>query len=346
MGSKSEKKETAETGFNLLLRPEKRRFINLSIAASSSIIATAVVLTGCSSVPFVEIGSDFNLSSPSGQPQTVEPSTSPSLERKFDTSDGRTPAEGDVDQSLSIFTTPRTNFIETVHERRSDEYGEYVTTKMSYPSIDSVSNKGVSKNNLVSALEFYTDFVSTQALDSIAFDNYENYERWVSEVAPIFISAKFFDEVVNAQKKGSDSAVVFNNHFALRESSVDENVVPVLMRDGGPRVFNKHIWGLRAEPVGGGIYISGQGAATLLTDDQKGIVWDEIMFPGGGAEGLDLYQDGKPQLSQMSFSVALQLVREEDSWKIAGFSNSFAAGPDWFNPDYPAELLQWRDAVK
>ena len=263
----------------------------------------------------------------------------------FNTSDGRTPARGNIDQSSSIRTVPRTEFIETIVEYRTDEFGRYGVTRISYPSIDSVENKGVPKTSLTSALEFYTDFLSTEILDSIAFDNYANYDTWVREVAPIYIAEEFFDEVVNGQKNGKDAGVIYNNYSGTRDVSYRANLIPVLLRDGRPRSFNKHIWGLKAEPLNGGIYIWGMGAATVMFDDVSYLNWDRILF-GPGGEQLERMNDGLDQVSQFNFQVGLTLVQDGDSWKITEYSNSFNLNSADDMEKLPDKFVEWRNAIE
>jgi hypothetical protein len=293
----------------------------------AAILSSCLVLTGCSSLSI----------SPTSENEG--PGTS------FNTSDGRTPAEGDIDQSTSIRTVPKTAFLETIVERRTDEFGEYAVTRMSYPSIDSVENKGVSPAVLTSALEFYTDFLSTEVLDSIALDNYANYEKWVNEVAPKYVAAEFFNEVVDGQKNGQDAGVVFNNYSTQASPSYNKNISPVLLRDGGARNFNKHIWGIKAEPLKNGLYISAIGSTTVLINDEEGAKWDAIAY-GPGGEVLTQYGDGKPQAGQLNFQVGLTLTSDGDSWKIAGYSNSFSINNGEFFLEAPQKFIDWRSSIK
>jgi hypothetical protein len=291
----------------------------------AAILSSCLVLTGCSNLSI----------SPTSENEGSGTS--------FNTSDGRTPAEGDIDQSTSIRTVPKTAFLETIVERRTDEFGEYAVTRMSYPSIDSVENKGVSPAVLTSALEFYTDFLSTEVLDSIALDNYANYEKWVNEVAPKYVAAEFFNEVVDGQKNGQDAAVVFNNYSTLFNT---KNVAPLALRDGQPRLVNKHIWGIKAEPSNNGIYISALGAATVLADDKSGAAWDFTLFGLPGGETLERYSDGEPQSAQISFQVGLTLVPDGDSWKITGYSNSFSINGAEDHLETPQKFIDWRNSIK
>jgi hypothetical protein len=322
-----------------MTRETLRKF---KIGAAGAALAGTMALTGCSTPESNNLTPGMT-SSPS---ESIQPSPSDGSATSFNTSDGRTPAEGNVDQSTSILTVPKTAFLETIIERRTDEFGEYAVTKMSYPSIDSVDNKGVSKAVLTSALEFYTDFVSTEVLDSIALDNYSNYDKWVKEVAPKYVSQEFFNEVVASQSNGKGGAIVFNNHNPLLNPSSNKNISPVLMRDGGPRIFNKHIWDIKSESVSGGIYIYASGAATIITDDSKGADWFDIAFGTNVGKDAPFNKDGKPQVGQLNFGVGLTLVPDGDSWKIAGYSNSFSINNAEFAMDAPQSLLSTRDNIK
>lgn len=308
---------------------------SLAIGILSSVLA----LSACTAT--TETG-DIALVTPPAS--SVDEDSSGEVAETFNTSDGRVPAQGNLDQSLSILTVPRTRFQETIVEYRTDEFGDYAVTKLDYPSIDSVENKGVSKTQLTSALEFYTDFLTTEVLDSIALDNYANYDRWVEEVAPKYIAAEFFDEVVNGQKNGEMDAVIFNNYRSGTDQS-NSTPLPVLLRDGGPRTFNKHFFLLRAEPIGGGVRIFSIGYASILADDKQGLAWDTLVY-GPGGEQLPTYQDGKPQAGQMNFHVALELIADGESWKITHYENVFAVNGGEFFIDAPQNLVDWRNSVR
>lgn len=263
-----------------------------------------------------------------------------------DTSDGRPLAEGDIDKSGSILTVPISKFQHYAYETRTDEYGEYLVTKIDTPSVDSVKNRGPSMSAFISALEFYTEFLSTQILDSIAFDNYANYDKWVKDIAPKYISAKYFDQVVNAQASGESwHGVIFNNYEVFQEKVYDHQI-SILKRDGGPRVFNKHLWGLRAESRGAGLYIWSMGAATIIFDDKAAAIWDPLFWDMPDSTYVpEQFQDGKDQVAQFGFQVGLALVRDGDSWKITDFENYFSARNIGSFLPAPKRLLQVRNQV-
>jgi len=303
-------------GYYALKDMTRETLQKFKIGAAGAAIASTLVLTGCST-----------------------PNTN------YNTSDGRTPAEGNIDENISILTVPKTNFAESIFERRTDEYGEYAVTRISYPSIDSVKNEGVSKAILTSALEFYTDFVSMEVLDSIAFDNYANYDKWAKEVAPKYVASDFFNEVVYGQKGTNFAGLIFNNYDLRSTPESAKHVIPLLMRDGGVRVFNKKMYLMSATPVNGGVIIQASGAATIITDDKKALEWDNIAM-GPGGDVFPRFSDGKDETAQLRFSVGLTLIPDGSSWKIAGYSNSFAIDMSDFMIDTPENLIGWRNAIK
>jgi len=300
----------------------------VSSARLLSHLSALLLLSGCAI-------SGGNLNSPSLDGMAPSPS--------FETSDGRVPASAERYADSSILTTGKTRFSEFIVRQVNDDFGDYAVTKISYPSIDSVSNKGVPKEQLNSALEFYTDFVSTEVLDSISLDNYANYTKWVKEVAPQYVSEEFFDEVVNAQANGEFSGIVFNNFDPSQPSP--KNLMPVLLRDGGPRVFNKEIWGIVAEPRGGNIYISSSGQATIMTDDEKALEWDKLVA-GPGGETFPRFSDGIPEAANLIFQIGLTLRPETDGWKIVGFSSFYGVDTSQFINDTPENLIEWRNAIR
>jgi len=276
----------------------------------------------------------------------------PSPQPTYDTSDGRLLAKGNIDINIDILTVPKTEFIEQIVETRTDVHGTYAVTKMSYPSVDGVKNlSGVSPKQLASALEFYTDFISTQYLDSIALDDYNRYQEWVEKVAPKYLAQDNINEIVNAQKNGSFGEVIFNNYDDSRETD-GKNLIPVLMRDGKPRVFNKHMWDLRAEYSNGGIRIWSQGAATVITDDKKAMEWDILMW-GEFADQVreQISQDAKysnsiHHMQQIYYQTAITLKEEDDNWTIIGFdSSTYTRGLLSELTERP-EVLEWREAIR
>jgi hypothetical protein len=325
-----------------MTRETLRKF---KIGAAGAALAGTMVLTGCSTPESNNITPGIS-SLPS---ESTEPGSSNNDSSGiYNTSDGRTPAEGDIDQSISILTVPKTMFKEYVYNRIADEYGEYAVTKISYPSIDSVTNRGVSAKIVPSALEFYTNFVSTEVLDSIALDNYNNYDKWVKEVAPKYVAPEFLDILMSYQNSERPTALIFNN-YDPNNINYPKNLIPVLIRDGGPRIFNKNMWGIFVEPVKGAaktIYVKGMGSATIVADDEASIAWENIVAPGMKWDNFPVYTDGKPQASQIIYEVGLTLREEGESWLIVGYSNSFRHAPSDFYEPTPQKIFDWRKQIR
>jgi len=252
---------------------------------------------------------------------------------------------GNIDDSMFLETTQKTLFSEEIGFLRTDKYGSYAVSKIDYPSIDSVEDLGISSDRNA-ALEFYIDFVSTEVIDSIALDDFSRYDEWLKDVAPKYVTAELLSTLSSAQTGNNPAAIIFNNHDPNVEAG-GKNLLPVLARDGKPRVFNKSIWGLSARGgEGGGLYIWGMGSATVITDAEKGLEWDAILTGGDSGEDFGFYKEGMPNAGPLLFQVGLTLVKDGEDWKIAGYSNSFTTNSFEFFKEVPQKLIDWRNAIQ
>jgi hypothetical protein len=306
---------------------------NPTIPALAWLVASGLLLTGCSGL---QIGN--SLLPGSSQVESTSPETSDG---------GVISPEPPLGYDADFENPIKTPYLETILTTRSDEHGEYAVTKINYPSIDMVKNKGVSKSELSSALKFYTDFVSTEVLDSIAFDDYSQYETWVETVAPKYIVEDYFNDIVNAQKNGSYAGLIFNNiRDPKSDNPSDTNIVPVLIRDGGPRVYNKNINYLEASYSNGGLFIEGRGAAILIVDDKNHLEWFQKISGGMSGEYFPEFQGGINDVAPIVFTVGLALVPDGDSWKIAAFRNDFSVPISKFSLPADPKVLELRTQIK
>jgi hypothetical protein len=256
---------------------------------------------------------------------------------------------------------------EEVVEKLTDEFGSYSRTKTSYPDTSEVVNLGLQTRELESALKFFTDFVMLEVLDSPALDNNAAYKRWVESSAPKFIDPDRFDSVVRAQDNGRVFGVIFNNFGPLssmgNSPGTSEYMIPRLVRDGGPRVLNKKIWGIEAAPAQGGVHVRGLGSAALITTTRNlDLQSFEYFLAGAHTRPPSCFTDQGDIISgcnegqmdyevifPLRFQIGLYLTPSGDSWKISSFSSYFHAldpGPyapsngTYLNPDFLLELRQ------
>jgi len=260
--------------------------------------------------------------------------------------------KGNWANESSLETMEPTWLQEEVLETITDDFGSYSRTKTSYPDLNQIVNLGIQPRELESAVQFFTDFVMLEMLDSPALDNHAAYEQWVEVSAPKFVDSARFDSVVRAQGENQVFGVIFNNIGPLSSMGyVDgkyEYMIPRLVRDGGPRVLNKKLWDIEAAPFQDGVYLRSLGSAALITTTRNLELQAYQLYLNGAStvppncfseEGVidaecSADQINYEMLIPMRFQIGLYLTPSGDSWKISSFSTFFQA----FNP-MPYEFL-------
>jgi hypothetical protein len=249
---------------------------------------------------------------------------------------------------VDVFQETRTGLSERIKELREDTYGSYTVTTFDPPGQQDVLNLGVSEGKLAEAMEFFTDFVATEVLDSVSLDDHTRFQEWIDTRGQLLLTVEALSFLERNQSQGGFASVIFNNsdYSALNYDSSEfspvsgaTRVLPRLLRDGGPRVFNKKIWGLEAAPVGPGVYVRGSGTAVYTTshgavqglynekfgcgntqqssytDENGEIVWEDEVCLISNPETV--------RYGLLRFHVGIYLVPEANSLKIASFSNYF-----------------------
>lgn len=263
--------------------------------------------------------------------------------------------------STEDYKKPSTNPSDTLltFEKTSDSFGEYTRTYVNTDGLKSGSS--ALTGNSLSAAEAAVKFLSLEALDSIALDNASRWEEWKTNVAPQYISSQYLNSVLTTVPTyggATTSNVILNN--------VD-GVLPTLMRDGGVRVADKRISDIKVTEQNGAYYVVIEGTAVVYADDASASAWlqkDTVIYNSDGtpmtpeqkAEAMkrpsfqQMYSgpaltDGKPNGTIVKYSVGYNMVKEGDSWKIAGFNNTFEVNQSMFENNADGQL-DYRNKVK
>ena len=225
----------------------------------------------------------------------------------------------------------------------TDDLGSYTRSKFEAPDVSVVKNSGVSQADLESAFEFYANFVSTEVMDSIALDNPSQWEKWKTEVAPQYIASGYLEQILSAGDDGANninaSDIIMTNRATKGTAS---EYMPVLLRDGGPRVFNKEIFSIKAQPADGGIYIESVVAGVLIMDEVDAANHLNIFAGQGFFNDLPNFMDGKTHVAKITGAIGITLVKEGNSWKIAGFNNVYTMKSGGMDENATPEILALR----
>lgn len=283
-------------GFNAMRDLVRESLVKLRVGIAGLGLAGTLTLTGCA-----------------GATPTPNSNTSQTAEPKEDSSfngtNGQT-ADTTSATGLSIISLGKT----------SDSLGDYTRSSFKAPDVSIISNKGVPEADLKSAFDFYSNFVSTEVMDSIALDNPAAWDTWKNDVAPKYISSQYINDILNAGNDGSSADIIMTNRS--NKGSI-EQYVPTLIRDGGARAFNKEITDVKAQTVAGGIYIEATVGELFMMDDASAMNFYDITTGSNNGKLIPAYSDGIPQAMKIIGQVGITMIKEGNGWKIAGFSNTF-----------------------
>lgn len=311
-----------------------------SLKLLTCLVLAGVFLSGCS------------------QPATTSPDTENS-----DLESGAVLGTGSWGTDGSLETVEQTSFVETITDQLSDEFGEYSVTKTNYPDLGQVLNLGVQPGALESSVRFFTDFVMLEVLDSPALDNHGAYPAWLEQTAPKYFDPATLERLSNALATEPSMPPIFNNRAAVGpfgETTFATNSIPRLVRDGGPRVINKKIWGIEAAAVQGGIYLNATGSAVFVSNSEQGDLLDYQRFLEGKLTSPPpcLNENGEPlencnsdqnpdepRLHPARFHVGLFLTPKGNSWQISSFSTYFSVSDRAFFAEQTF-LTQLRESIQ
>lgn len=231
-----------------------------------------------------------------------------------------------------------------------DQYGEYMSTKLSPNAKALIYNNGRTNSTLydagftdedaASAQKFVAEFVAEQGTDSIVLDNAEENDKWIEQAGKYFGGEQKKDLLDNV--KSDDSSIIVNRF-------------PLLVRDGKTRVITNsiNIYGIgaisaeeavtdvskltpeEAEKINvknstGEKYIQVYGLADTvyrvteenlikyLVDQQEGKLTKEDL-----QGSLPEFATGKEKkiINQFEFTYTLQ--KTDKGWVIVGTNNTF-----------------------
>lgn len=185
------------------------------------------------------------------------------------TSDGRIRMGDGGD---AIFSYSKTKFFEQVVEKRADSLGPYSVVGIEYPSIDGIQFDNILESEKVPIVEFLTDFVSLELMDSISLDNPKLIEEWFDQEAEKYLEDSLLKRMESETKKtfrfqsidpSKPRLPVFTDPFLFASG---KGFVLPMSRDGGPRVFNKKLQIQSVYRSGGDIAIFVAASAVVATD--------------------------------------------------------------------------------
>ena len=241
---------------------------------------------------------------------------------------------------VDVLQATETWLKERVKERREDGYGSYTVTTLEPLGQQDVLNLGIAEGRLSGAIAFFTDFVATEVLDSISLDDNSRFQEWVDTKGQFLLTAEALSLLERNHTEGRVANIIFNN-FDYSALNLDNSsagspafnsarVLPLLIRDGGPRMFNKKLWGVEAAPVGVGFYVRASGTAVYSTTQSAAgcLSWQVSSFINEDGETVqnEVCLDPNPEAPSYGlfrFHIGLHLVPDGDSFRIAAFSNYF-----------------------
>lgn len=211
------------------------------VASSAFTLIVLFSITGCSANPI-----DWpNLAGLNSMQCTDFGSgVQPRVQGSYDTSDGRILSDT-KEQGENFDPNSRTRFFEEVVEDRVDEYGPYSVTNIEYPSVDGVEIRGgLQEDDVKAIIELLTDFVSLHALDGIHIDNPSRIPEWFEVHGESFFNPETLEQV-KAETNAGVSMSGFGDpliaSFYSSNWTTGEKLYLPLVRDGGPRIFNKTV---------------------------------------------------------------------------------------------------------
>jgi hypothetical protein len=211
-----------------------------------------------------------------------------------------------ADHGHDVAETSATKLHQVSLGKFSDNLGLYTRSKFEAPDIAMITNGTLPKD----AWQFYVEFVSAEVMDSIALDNPEAWNKWKTEVAPKYVSASKIKKLLKPRKEDFEGDLIFTNWFSHNALST---YMPRLIRDGGPRVFNKEMTDVKFYPQSDGLTISSTVAELLIMDDKGASQFLKDCCGFDDSFVMPEMNDGKPSVVKLIASYY---------WKIIDFSNN------------------------
>jgi hypothetical protein len=214
-------------------------------------------------------------------------------------------------------------------ETVEDENGSYVRTTIKDVSSVEYSrlDGGNTKND--EAKEFILRFIVEEALDSIALDNYSNWESWMKNSAPKYIHSDYINEILSGNTVMDNGFGESMGGTGVILTDARDSTMPTLARDGSSRASDKLFksFTMTEDPSNSDIlYVTTSGSAIYPVKDEDAKPYIKNLFQGKEdeyVESMPTLNDGKDSIIQVDFTLSYTLKKEGSDWKIAGFSNSF-----------------------
>lgn len=211
----------------------------------------------------------------------------------------------------------------------TDEYGEYIATKLDpksslYTLNEGIVNKealeanGFTMADAESAQKWVLDFVSSEGVDSIALDNPAGWEKWKSEIANKYFDPEWSSSLLD-DSEGYPSYVTLNNleiktvrdgKTRITKQDISVNSIDVFSEDKPYiDVYGKSIINYRAtEKDAIKMIINRDSSYTEAKIKEK---WPSLF-------------DGKEETYQVTMDWNYSLEKQPDgSFKLAGYYNSY-----------------------
>ena len=262
------------------------------------LIATCLLLTACTPAT---TSSTIEENLRTGLPATVEPL--PAVK-----------SSSEQIEALALLPSQNTQiFVDSVTDSRGT-YARYMPV-YDFPS-------GISGEKREAA-QFALNFVFLEVIDSIAFDDANRWDEWVANVAPQYISATTFNEIVAGDPQSFTRIICASSEYSPCGT--------FSIRDGGERVGNKTIKSLNVTKSGDIYNLKITGSAIRYSDDQAMKDWLLV------DSGTDLwnsdpsYNDGINHDVPIMFNTSFKIVSENGAWKIISFQNIYQSN-DEANP--------------
>lgn len=214
----------------------------------------------------------------------------------------------------------------------TDEFGSYTPTKLDpksslYKLNESVINKdelsaqGFTTEDATAAQKWVLDFVSTEAVDSIALDSPAGWDKWKAEVANKYFDASRAEVLLANATNGKTSNVIYNNKIPV-----------TFARDGKARITKEDIKvsNIGAWSEGGAKYIevTGQSVVDYRVSEKDNIKAYLAKNPGMTEESLKetnpSFFDGKDETVSVTIDWIYSLIKQGDgSFKLGGYNNTY-----------------------
>lgn len=212
-------------------------------------------------------------------------------------------------------------------QKVTDKYGTYehaapvkATIDSSTEIASSVKKVGFTDEQLKSAEDFISNFVSTQTIDSTAVDGGSaSYDAWVKANKGKYLVAANADQLV-AGHDGQEAALIF--HTAPKGT--------LFTRDGGVRIASEKLFIDSVEgydDVYKRLQVGGTANVQYRVSSEASIAALKAAHPGTSEADLKAKFpkafNGTDDVLKFDLTYLYSITPDGDSWKIGGYSNQY-----------------------